>query len=77
MCGVMLILVCFLCFIIANRLKINITPYGENFHYLNYGTVIKFKIRRITVLESFLPLRNYGIDFWFSGNNGNMMGRCI
>ena len=31
----------------------------------------------ITFFKSFLPLRNYGMDYQFSGNNGNMLSRCI
>ena len=47
-----------------NRLKINITPYGEIF-YRDLLTEIKFKIWRFTFLKSFLPLKNYGMDFGF------------
>ena len=28
------------------------------------------------MFEKFSPLRNYGMDVRFSGNNGKMMGRC-
>ena len=34
--------------------------------------MIKFKIWRVTFLKSILPLRNLGMDFSFSGNNGNI-----
>ena len=38
---------------------------------------IKFKIKGYIVLKRFLPARNYGVDFLFSGNNANMKCRCI
>ena len=47
----------------GNRLKINITPYGES--SIIQLTKLKFKIWRVTVLKSTLPLRNYEIDFSF------------
>ena len=55
-----------------NRLKINITPYWE---ICITFTEIKFKIWRVTFFKSFLTGGNYGTDFWFSGNSGNMTGR--
>ena len=33
---------------------------------------IEFKIWKVTILILFLPQRNYGMDFLFSGNNGNI-----
>ena len=32
-------------------------------------TKMEFEIWRVTVLENFLPLKNYGMDIRFSGNN--------
>ena len=52
--------------IAKNRLKLNISPYGENFDYF---IEINFEIWKVTFLESILPLRNYGMDFRSSGNN--------
>ena len=49
-----------------NRLKNNITPVGEIF--IIWLNEIKFKIWLVTFLKSFLPQRNYGMDFRFSGN---------
>ena len=40
--------------------KFNITTYGENFYQLFNG--IKFKIWRVTILKSFLPLKI--LDGW-------------
>ena len=53
-----------------NSLRINITPYGELF--LSLLTEIKFEIWRATFFKSVLPLKYHGVDFWFSGNNGNI-----
>ena len=41
------------------------------FHHIKL-TEIKSKIWRVTILKSVLPQRNYGMDFWFSGNNRNI-----
>ena len=38
--------------------------------FINSLTEIKFEIWRVTFLKIFLPLKNYGIDFLFPGNNG-------
>ena len=40
---------------------------------------IKFEIWRVTFFLKFLPLRNLGMNFLFSGNNGNIeiQGTCI
>ena len=42
----------------GNRTKMNITPNGE------------FKTWRVTFFKSVLPLRNYAMEFRFTGNNG-------
>ena len=54
---------------------------SENLGSLRYlypisgGTELKI-IMRVTFLESVLPLKNFGMDFRFSVNNGNMKCRC-
>ena len=50
-----------------NSFKINIAPYGGNFYYWTYWD--KIWNLEIYVSEK-LPLRNYGMYFRFSRNNG-------
>ena len=50
--------------------KFNVTPYGEKCYWLAYG--IKLKISRVTFLKSFLPLKNFGMDFRFSSNREDL-----
>ena len=57
-----------------NRLPLNITPFGENL-FITLLTEIKFEIWRVTSFKSFLPLRNCGMVFQFSENNGNIIGK--
>ena len=45
--------------------------------FISYLTEIKFETRRITFLKKFLPLRNYGMDFLFSGYNGHNVGKAL
>ena len=59
----------FLCFfvllnIVKTDKKNNIAPYGENFYYLTYQD----KIQNLEgyILKSFLPLKEFGMDFRFS-----------
>ena len=54
-----------------NRLKINITPYGDSFIIQN------LKSGGVTFLKSFLPLRNFGMDFRVFGNNRNILDAFV
>ena len=31
----------------------------------------------VYIFEKKIPMRNYGMDFWFSGNNGNIVGKAL
>ena len=46
---------------------------GENIYSI---TEIKFETPEVTYLKSIFPPRINGIDFRFSGNNGNIVSRC-
>ena len=48
---------------------------GQNFN--TWLTEIKFKIWKVTFFKKHLLQRNYGMDFLFPGNNGNIKCRCI
>ena len=52
-----------------NRLKLNMTPYGEHFYYLPYS----LKSGGLHLLKVFYHWE-YRMDFQFSGNDGKMMG---
>ena len=56
-----------------NRLKINITSYGE--YFISYGGKI-YNLEGYIFMDFFLPLRKYRMDFQFSGINGNIELRC-
>ena len=45
-------------------------------YYCREHTEIKFEIWRDTFLKSFLPLRNHEMDFQFSENNEDIVGKC-
>ena len=75
----MLILVLFsvlfyIVYCIENRLKINITSYREIFYLLTYRD--KIYNLECFIFEKFFTTY-YGMDFWFSVNKGNIIGRCI
>ena len=55
---------CYHCIKQYKKSKENLTLH----HVGNFFTKIKFKIWRVTFLKSFLPLKNFGIDFQFSRN---------
>ena len=46
---------------------------GKIFTSLFYNTDIKLEMFE----KFFLLLRNYGMDFLFSGNNGNIIGKAL
>ena len=43
----------------------------------NFNTEIKFEIWMVIFLKSVLQLRNYWMDFRFSGNNGNIVDKAL
>ena len=48
----------------------NITPFGEHFYYTTFWDKV-WNLEGCSFLKYTLPLRNYGMDFLFSGNNEN------
>ena len=55
-----------------NRLKFNIIYMEKIFYYLTYQDLENYIFEK-----NLLPLKNYGMDVRFSGNNGIMTCTCI
>ena len=62
-------------FILRLKLKISITPYGENFYKLTYWDKI-WNLEGYS-LRSFFPPKNYEMDVWLSGNNGKIVCKAL
>ena len=69
----MLNICCFFVLFIAVKIDSKLTLHYLEKVLLYTLTRQNFQIRRVTFFKSFLPRRNYGMDFWFSGKKEEIL----